>query len=179
MAKSLRPQSGVTLIEVLIALAVLGITVGGITTLQNFSLRQTQSIYQRSDFIKTLESIEIDLVQEMDSIAYRDNSEFVSGVDFDSKELKATFDAADVSQICFSLRGFRVELADPSCEILVSYYKVREEDRLYSSDKKLAGSSFMSAPISRLLYRVTFKDKGLNQARVYYFSRLKSHVLLM
>jgi len=175
----LRPQNGVSLTEVLVALAVLGVTLGGVTTLQFFSLRQAQSIYQRSDLIKSIQAIEMDLVKEMESLAYRPDSHFISGLSFDSAALKASFDDAHANQICFSPLGLRVSLNDITCEVKVSYYKVKEEDRLYSSDASLANSNFKSAPLSRLLYRATFFDKGVNQSRVYYFSRLKTHVLTM
>jgi prepilin-type N-terminal cleavage/methylation domain-containing protein len=174
-----RFQSGLTLPEVLVSVAVISVTLGGIATLQFFSLKQSQSLYQRSDFINSLQSIDMDLVKEMDSIPFYPKSQFISGLGFDFEALKLIFDTPDSNQICFNALGFRVAQNDVTCEIKVSYYKVKEEDRVYSSDPNLVGSNFNSAPISRLLYRVTFFDKGVNRTRVYYFSRLKTHVLEM
>jgi prepilin-type N-terminal cleavage/methylation domain-containing protein len=177
--KRFQNQKGVTLVEVLIATGILAIAVGGITALQIFSLKQSQSILQRSDFIKSLQSMEADLVQDMDSIPHRQTSSFISGLDFDSDQMKKSFDDEESLKTCFTSLGFRVDEKDSTCEIKVSYYKVREDDRLYSADQNLAQSNFKSTPISRLLYRVTFFDKGVNQSRIYYFSRLKTHILSM
>ncbi|WP_415061554.1 type IV pilus modification PilV family protein [Bdellovibrio sp.] len=173
-----KTQKGISILEVVIALAIFGITVAAIISFQANVYKQSRSILQRSSLIRVVYSVQEDLLKDLESLPFRKNAKFIQGAVFDQAAYQASFDDDQSTQACFDKEGQPIPLTnEPVCEIRLSYYRVQEMDRNYDGNPAVAGTSFNYVPMSRLLMRIKFLDKSTNSEKVYYLSRLKAHVL--
>lgn len=173
-----KSQSGFSILEVILAFSILGVTIAAVISFQSSVYKQSQSVLQRSSLLRVVFSIQEDLVKDMDTLPFRKNAAFFQNAVFDQTAYWASFDDAEAQQACFDKEGHAIALTnDPVCEIRLSYYRVQEMDRNYQSNPVVAGTSFNYLPLSRLVMRVKFTDKATKSERVYYLSRLKTHVL--
>lgn len=174
----LKTQNGFSILEVVLAFAILGISTAAIISFQSSVYKQTQSVLQRSSLVRVIFSIQEDLMKDLENLPFRKNAGFIQGANFDQAGFQASFDDGESQQACFDKDGHAIALtADPVCEIRLSYYRVQELDRNYQGNPVVSGTSFEYIPMSRLAMRVKLKDKATNSDRVYYFSTLKTHVV--
>ena len=167
-------QKGVTFLELTVALVILSISIAGILALKNYSSRQSIGILQRSEFVKVMDKIELDLYQQ---ITKQPAAQIPSwSYNFNFESFKQSFGQNYVRRICYDIVGQPVEIDSPLCEFRVSFYKIREKDKLYSMNSV---NEFDYAPLVRLVYSVSYKDKVTGAEKTYYFSRVKSMLLNM
>lgn len=176
--RRLKTQSGFTIIEGVLAFAILGVTVAAIISFQSSVFKQSQSILQRSSFVRVVFSLQEDLIKDLDNLPFRKNAAFIQGTVFDQAAYQASFDDSESQQACYDKDGNAISVTnDPICEIRLSYYRIQELDRNYQGNPVVIGTSFQYLPMSRLVMRVKFLDKATKTERIYYLSRLKTHVI--
>lgn len=169
-----RQKMGVTLVELLVAVGVISISLVGIMALKNYSSKQVMALLQKSDFIRVLVTIQGYLLDRWESIPIIETEVFDN---FNFEEFKRTFDRSGVSRACFDRQGLEVAWSeDPQspCMFKVWYYRSLVKDRLFSD---VNVSNFDQAFMSRIVFKIQFRDIQTNLQKEYYFSRLKTHIL--
>lgn len=176
--KLIRNQNGFSILEVVLAAAILGLTVAAVISFQSGILKQSQVILQRSSLVRVVYSVQEDLMKEIENLPFRKNANFFNGTTFDQAAYEASFDDKEAHQACFDSEGRPLKsISAPNCAIRLSFYRLQEVDRNYQGMVAVAGTSFNYVPMSRLFIRVKILDSSNNTERMYYFSRLKTHVL--
>lgn len=171
-------QNGFSIIEVILAAAILGLTVAAVISFQSGILKQSQSILQRSSVIRVVYSIQEDIMKDIDNLPFRKNAIFFNGAKFDQDTYEKSFDDDEAQQACFDYEGHALNsTSNENCAIRVSYYRAQKMDRNFAGSVAYAGTSFGYVPISRVFIRIKLFDNALNTEKVYYFSRLKTHVI--
>ncbi|MCS6837206.1 MAG: hypothetical protein NZ480_00015 [Bdellovibrionaceae bacterium] len=167
---------GLTIVETMVAIGIVGITAVAMMYLNNYLEEQTEEILQKAEILKILSLIDYDIYQEMDFIPYRsdDGIAYIYSMDLDFVKLKDSFKSKGVFSRCYSMMGQRVALSSSECEFVVEYYKIPEIDRLYGVEPN---GEFNVTGASRLVYRITFTEKVTKKQIVQYYSRLKANVL--
>lgn len=173
-----KKKNGFSILEVVLAAAILGLTIAAVISFQSGILKQSQSIFQRSSLLRVIYSVQEDLMKDIENLPLRKDTIFFNSTKFNQSAYEASFDDSEAQQACYDSEGRAIKFTtDPSCTIRVSFYRLQEVDRNFQGMVAAAGTSFENVPISRLLLRVKTLDRATNTERVYYFSRLKTHVL--
>ena len=166
-----RNKKGITVVETVVAAAILAILVFAIMSLKQIVFKMSQGVVQRSSNARIIFAIQEELVKEMDSLPFRSNAAFITGASFNQAAYEASFDDTSAQQSCYNKEGIEIPVTNkPVCEFKVSYYRVQEVDRNYTGD-------LAKIPLSRLVMRLAYIDKNTKTPRTLYLSRLKAHVI--
>lgn len=175
MRPSLRGRSGLALMEVVVASAVLGILVMGWMTFEANSQREIQQSVTRSKVQKVLLIIQSDILRDDRFMPARDVIPEIDNVVPTTEAIEASFtEAAEkyVGHRCYDDGGVDVPCADPRKYFETSFYKIRVRDRGYPAESDLS-----RLPLSRINIRVKYRERGHAdnegpQEKIRYFSRL-------
>jgi type II secretory pathway pseudopilin PulG len=167
-------QRGVTFLELTVSLVIISISVAGVLALMSYSSRQSLGILQRSEFIKVMDKIELDLYQQISNLPAANVPALNQNFNFEN--FKQSFGQNYARKVCYDIVGQPVDVNSNLCEFQVRFYKIREKDRLYSH---ASANQFDDAPLVRLVYSVSYKDKVTGDEKTYYFSRVKAMLLKM
>lgn len=169
--KIIRNQKGISITEIIVASAILGVLVFAIMSMKDMVFKMSQGVLQRSSVARIIFAIQEDLVKDVASLPFRNNATFITGKTFDQKAYESSFNDSSAQKACYDKEGQPIPYTTSSlCEFKVSYYRVQEVDRTYAT-------SDAQVPLSRLVMRVTYTDKNTKSPRTVYLSRLKAHVL--
>ncbi len=168
-------KKGITLIEVLIASAILSVALVAYMLFSNFVLKSTKRTIESSSMLKALSAIEKNILNDTPFLPPQDGLEDSGGVAGfeDSSGTVRAF----VSERCYDTTGTVLAnctsfASDVGKAFRVEFFKERVRDR--SLD---AQSPLNHIPLSRVRFRVFYKRERSVVADARYFARLETGIL--
>lgn len=176
---AIRNQRGGLLVEMMVALTVLGIFMGMFATMQVDYFRRFNQLSTETGDLAGIRSIEEDILRDERYIMPQSTNPTLEAATLGEEALENSFGSAKTLRRCYDVDGKYLKGAkDEDCVYDVTLYKVAVLDRRLPADNSLA-----KVPVSRLNIRVSYlkekdplKNPKKEKAKVY-ISKLLTNVL--
>lgn len=172
-------QRGGLLVELMVALTVLGIFMGMFATMQVDYFKRFNQLSVETGDLASFRSIEEDILRDERYIMPQSTNATLEAATLGEDALETSFGSAKTQKRCYDVDGhFLKDATADKCIYDVMLYKVAVLDRRLPADNSLA-----KIPVSRLNIRIEFlkekdplKNPKKEKTRVY-ISKLLTNVL--
>lgn len=159
-------QSGFSLMEVLVASALIGIAAMATSSLVVFLAGQQKSLREHGSLQRSARSF----LHQISSTE-RNIPAFSQPANWGQPGYDPYTDTSFAQEICYTIEGTPLkESTDPGCFFKIQYFRLVVTDQKYNPAHDVA-----SLPLTRLFFRVQFK--AAEQERVYHFSKFEAMYL--
>ncbi|MBX3016268.1 MAG: prepilin-type N-terminal cleavage/methylation domain-containing protein [Bdellovibrionaceae bacterium] len=152
--RNLRSQKGFTIVEVMIAMLILGMVLLAWMSLESFTAQTVRRVSDFSAGQKVMLTIMNDVLSSEKGLpAFEPRPEFFK-TNLTRAELKDAFDkTTGRKSLCYDRNAMLT--TDPiACYYRVSYFKIRVRDNTY------VGSELSNIPMARVIVQISYQDKN-------------------
>lgn len=174
-----RNQRGALLVELMVALTVLGIFMGMFATMQVDYFKRFSAISVETGELASIRAIEEDILRDERYIIPQSTNSSLEAAVLDEASLENSFGSALTANRCYDNDGHPITPATATdCAYKVVFYRVAIQDR-----RLPAGNDFAKVPLSRLNIRIEYlKEKDIlknpkKTNSIVYISKILTNVL--